>query len=222
MLNIFSPRVVLVVLGLAVLVALPSGLPAQESKTERGPPPDETEEEKQERAERRKCSAMLCGTLHNKKPADGIATCNIPKTWRKERLSKVLERGKVSWPWGNMRCVADLKIDRAQMVKAMLEPDAEVQLDTHRVRCQIDAKDAKDKYEVTAEIKPKVTFKQGKAVKAAMNWGKIEAPILAKSALWSVTAADNTFGLLQNTAVEDINEFIETKCMEVKEEWQGK
>ena len=34
--------------------------------------------------------------------------------------------------------------------------------------------------------------------------------MLAKSALWSATAADNTFGVLQSTVVEDINE------------WQGK
>jgi hypothetical protein len=223
MLKILAPRAVLLVLGLAVLAALPTGLPAQEGRLSRPPPPDETEAEKAERAERKKCTVSLCSTLHNGKPADGIATCNVPKTWRKETLTKVLARGKISWPWGNMHCVTDLKIDRVLLVKAMQEPEFEAQLDTHSIRCQIDnAKDAKDKYEVTAQIRPTVSFKQGKAVKAAMNWGKIEAPILTKSALWSVTAADNTFGLLQSTAVEDINEFIDAKCMEVKEEWQGK
>ncbi len=55
-----------------------------------------------------------------------------------------------------------------------------------------------------------------------MNWGKIEAPMLAKSALWSATAADNTFGVLQSTVVEDINDFIQNKCEDVKAEWQGK
>ncbi len=65
-----------------------------------------------------------------------------------------------------------------------------------------------------------VQARQGR--QGQLNWGKIEAPTLAKTALWSITAADNTFGLLQSTAVEDINEFIGTKCMEVKEEWQGK
>jgi hypothetical protein len=221
MLKILAPRaVLLLVLGLAVLAVLPATVPAQDTKTDRAPPPDETEEEKKERAERRTCAVSICATLHNRKPADGIVTCNIPKTWRKEALTKILSRGKVSWPWGDMRCVADVKIDRALLVKAMQEPEFEAQFETHGIRCQID--NAKDKYEVTAQIRPKVSFKEGKAVKAAMNWGKIEAPILAKSALWSVTAADNTFGLLQTTAVEDINEFINTRCMEVKEEWQGK
>ena len=163
---------------------------------------------------------QLCSTLHNKKPADGQVACNVQKTWRKEALTKILSRGKVSWPWGDTRCASELKFDRATLIKAMQEPDFEVQFDTYDVRCQID--NDKDKYDVTAQIRPKVTFKQGKAVKANLNWGKIEAPTLAKSALWSITAADNTFGLLQSIAVDDINEFVTTKCMEVKDEWQGK
>jgi hypothetical protein len=229
MLKIVSLRTALLVLGLAVLAGLPANLPAQEkqdkkeSKFSRPPPPDETAEEKAERAERNKCTASLCAALHNRQQADGVLTCSVPKTWRKETLTKILERGKVSWPWGNMRCVTDLRIDRVLLVKAMQEPAFEAQLDTHSFRCTIDSgKEAKGNYEVTVEIRPKVAFKQGKAVKAAMNWGKIEAPALARSALWSVTAADNTFGLLQSTAVEDINEFIGTKCLEVKEEWQGR
>jgi hypothetical protein len=75
---------------------------------------------------------------------------------------------------------------------------------------------------VKLHIQPKVTFSEGKAVKAVMNWGKIEAPMLAKSALWSATAADNTFGVLQSTVVEDINDFIQNKCQDVKADWQGK
>ena len=86
--------------------------------------------------------------------------------------------------------------------------------------CELD-RDA-EKYQVKLNIQPKVTFQDGKAVKAVMNWGKIEAPMLAKSALWSATAADNTFGVLQSTVVEDINDFIQNKCEDVKAEWQGK
>jgi hypothetical protein len=208
-----------VALSLAAVVALPAISPAQEAKPAPTPVP-ETEQEKKEREGRRQCAATLCATLHNKRPAEGQVTCNIEKTWRKETISKVLSRGKVSWPWGDTRCTFDLKLDRSVLVKAMQEPEFEAQLETYDIRCQI-AND-KDKYDVAARLRPKVTFKQGKAVKASLNWGKIEAPTLAKTALWSITAVDNTFGLLQNTAVEDINEFITTKCMEVKELWQGK
>lgn len=206
-------------LGLIALALLPATLPAQDAKKET-PAVPETEEEKKEREGRKLCALALCSTLHDKKPADGQVACNIQKTWRKEALTKILSRGKVSWPWGDTRCVSDLKLDRATLIKAMEEPEFEAQFETYDIRCQID--NVKEKYDVTAQIRPKVVFKQGKAVKANMNWGKIEAATLAKSALWSITAADNTFGLLQSIAVEDINEFISTKCMEVKDEWQGK
>jgi hypothetical protein len=209
-------------LGLAVLVALPARSPAQaakDAKTGAGPPP-ETEEEKKERAGRRLCTVTLCATLRNGKPAEGQATCGLKKTWRKEAITRILARGKVSWPWGDMRCSGDMKLDRGLLVKAMQEPEFEAQFETHAIRCQIE--NAKDKYDVTLQIRPKITFKRGKATKARLNWGKIEAPTLAKTALWSITAVDNTFGLLQSIAVEDINEFIGTKCMEVKEEWQGR
>ena len=217
--RIFAPWATLAVLSLSFLALLAVAVPAQEPKKDAEAAP-ETEQEKVERAGRRKCAAQLCSTLHNKKPADGQMVCDVQKTWRKEALTKVLSRGKVSWPWGDTRCASELKFDRATLVKAMQEPEFEAQFDTYDVRCQID--NAKDKYEVTVQLRPKVTFKQGKAVKANLNWGKLEAPTLAKSALWSITAADNTFGLLQSIAVDDINEFITTKCMEAKDEWQGK
>lgn len=210
---------VLMLLSLGLLSLLAAPAPAQQPKGEPAAAP-ETEEEKREREGRRKCAAQVCSTLHLHKPADGQVTCNIQKTWRKEALTKILQRGKVSWPWGDTRCASEIRFDRATLVKAMQEPEFEAQFDTYDIRCQIE--NAKDNYDVSAQIKPKVTFKQGKAVKAQLNWGKLEAPTLAKSALWSITAADNTFGLLQSIAVDDINEFITTKCMEFKDEWQGK
>jgi hypothetical protein len=109
-------------------------------------------------------------------------------------------------------------LDRATLVKAMSEPEFEAQFGKHDLRCEFEGE--KEKYEVKLQIQPKVTFKQGKAVKASLNWGKIEGPKLAQTALWPATAADNSFGLLQSTVVDDINEFIQTRCMEVKGEWQ--
>ena len=208
-----------VLLALSLLAALPSLSRAQDPKAVTTSAP-ETEEEKQEHASRRQCALALCSTLHNHKPDTGDVTCNVQKTWRKEVLVKILSKGKVTWPWGYARCITDLKFDRATLIKSMTLPEFEAQFDTHNIRCELEGE--KEKYEVKLQIQPKVTFKQGKAVKASLNWGKIEAPTLAKTALWSATAADNSFGVLQSTVVEDINEFIHTKCMEAKEEWQGK
>jgi hypothetical protein len=200
-------------------VLLPGPASAQAPKTDPAGPP-ETEEEKQERAGRRKCAVALCATLHKHQPAAGEVTCSVQKTWRKEVLVKIMSRGRFTWPWGYARCAGELKFDRAMLIKAMTEPEYEAQFDKHNVRCELEAE--KEKYDVTMQIHPKVTFKQGKAVKAKLNWGKIVAPRLAKTALWSATAADNSFGVLQSTVIDDINDFIHTRCMEVKEEWQGK
>jgi hypothetical protein len=213
-------------LGAPALAGWPTAVRAQDAKSDvkteakADAKIEETEAEKAERAGRRACAAQMCATLHTGKPAEGNVACNVQKTWRKEVLTKILSKGKVSWPWGDTRCTADLKIDRALLAKIKAEPELEAQFDTYSINCAID-KDA-SKYDVTLQIRPKVTFKLGKAIKASMNWGKIEAPTLAKTALWPITAADNTFGFLQGLVVEDVNEFISTKCMEVKDEWQGK
>jgi hypothetical protein len=210
------------VIGLTVLAALgtvPTTSPAQESKAATASAP-ETEEEKQEREVRKVCAVALCSTLHKHKPETGDVTCSVRKTWRKELLNKIMSKGKISWPWGFARCTGDLKFDRAMLIKAMKEPQFEAQFEKHDIRCELEGE--KETYEVKLEIHPKVTFKDGKAVKASLNWGKIEAPKLAKTALWSATAADNSFGVLQSTVVEDINDFIQTRCMEVKEAWQDK
>jgi hypothetical protein len=180
----------------------------------------ETEEEQKEREARRVCYAALCSTFHSHQPDTGDLTCNVQKTWRKEALVKLMSRGKVTWPWGYARCTTDLKIDRATLIKSMTLPEFEAQFDKHDIRCELEGE--KEKYEIKLQIQPKVTFKDGKAVKASLNWGKIEAPKLAKSALWSATAADNSFGVLQSIVVEDINDFIQARCMEGKEEWQRK
>jgi hypothetical protein len=204
-------------LAALAILSVPAPAPAQDTKAVAT---SETEEERKERETRRACARAICSTLHNHKPATGAVTCNVQKTWRKEVLTKIMERGKISWPWGNARCIGDLKLDRATLIKSMTEPEFEAQFDKHDLRCELEGE--KEKYEVKLQIHPKVTFKQGKAVKAKLNWGNIEAPRLAKTALWSATAADNSFGVLQGVLVDDINDFIQTRCMEVKEEWQGK
>jgi hypothetical protein len=208
-------------LTLAVLVVgWPFSRPAVAQAPPAPPSAAETEEEKRERDTRTACAVAICSTLHNHKPDTGQVSCPVTKTWRKEVLDKILSRAKLSFPWGFARCSTDVKLDRSMLVKAMLDAEVEVRLDSHDITCELEGET--EKYDIKLQISPKVTFKQGKAIKASLNWGKIVAPTLAKSALWSATAADNAFGILQNTLVEDVNRFVETRCMEVKEAWQGK
>ena len=52
----------------------------------------------------------------------------------------------------------------------MTEPEFEAQFDKHDMRCELEGE--KEKYEVKLQIHPKVTFKQGKAVKAKPELGQ--------------------------------------------------
>jgi hypothetical protein len=179
-----------------------------------------TPEEIQEREGRKACKVAICAAFHVRKPGPDI-TCSVLKTWRKEQLEKVVAKAKLGWPWGAARCTADIKLPREGIIKAMTEAEHTLVLDNHTVKCELDRSGA-EKYSVQFSLAPKVTFKQGKAVLAKLGWGKVDAPLLAKTALWSATATDNTLNVLQSTVIEDINDFVEKKCNEVKTEWAAK
>lgn len=210
---------VLVIAGAAhpaLAQSSPSGTAVSPLKTV-----DLTPEERAEREARKACKVRICAAFHNPHPEAPDVTCNVLKSWRKEQLSKMLEKAKVSWPWGRVKCTADVKLKREVLSKALAGDRYEAKLDTHKVACEVEREKAEPS-KINFEFAPKVTFEKGKAVKAALNWGKIEAPTLLKSAMWTATATDNTFNVLQNTLVEDINDFIGPRCDEVKPEWAGK
>ena len=220
-LNVASRIALLSLAGL--LTAAP--LFAQEKKPESAgtsiPVEELTPEEKKEREARKDCKVAICAIFHNRKAEGPDVACNVLKTWRKEQLDKMVSKAKVSWPWGPVKCVADVKLKRVDIIKAMTEPKYEMNLDKHQVKCEV-AREKEAKAEINFDFSPKVTFEKGKAVKSALNWGKIEAPALVKGAMWTATATDNTFNVLQSTIVEDINDFVDNKCMEVKDDWAGK
>jgi hypothetical protein len=210
-------------LGLATLVALPVRAPAQsapDAKAAAEAPPPATEAERQERDGRRLCAVALCGTLHAGKPAVGLGGCNLQRTWRKAELDNLLAHAKVSWPWGDARCVTHIEIDRSLLAKILQEPDLDVQLDAHTVRCQIES--GRNRYQIALQVRPRVRFRQGKATEVTLTWGRIDGSPRARSALWSLAAADNIFGFLRSAVLDDINGFIGPRCMEAKAEWQGR
>ena len=172
-----------------------------------------------EREGRKACKVEICSAFHLRKHEGPDITCNVLKSWRKEQLQRMIERAKVSWPWGPVKCVADIKLKRADLIRAMGDKTYVAQLDTHAVNCEID-RDNEAPAKISFSFAPKVTFEGGKATKASLNWGKIEAPTLVKGAMWTATATDNTFNVLQSTLVDDINDFIADKCLEVKAEWK--
>lgn len=178
---------------------------------------DLTPEEIAEREARKGCKVAICAAMRAKKPGADVA-CTVIKSWRKEHLDKMVSKAGVSWPWGRVKCTADIKLERDMLVKSLSDPKYEATIDNHTVVCEVE-RDKEKPAEIKFSFAPKVQFEAGKATKATMNWGAIEAPALVKGAMWTATATDNTFNVLQGTVVEDINTFTGERCDEVKDEW---
>ena len=184
----------------AALVALVVPAAAQDNKSSGSglKLEDLTPEELKEREARKGCKVAICAAFRNRKPDGGDVSCNVIKSWRKEQLSKMVERAKVSWPWGRVKCSAPILLKRDVLIKAMTEPAYEATLDKQKVACEVE-REKDGNAEIKFEFTPKVQFEKGKAVKATLNWGEIEAPTLVKGAMWTATATDNTFNVLQST-----------------------
>ncbi len=193
---------------------------AEEAKVTTATPAAElTAEEKAEREGRKACKVAMCSAMRAKAAGTDIA-CDITKSFRKEQLEKIVGKAKVSWPWGKIVCKASVKANRETLIKAMSDDKLEAEFDTHMVACDVE-RDKDGPASITAEMTPKVRFEKGKAVKASLNWGKVEGPTLIKGAMWTATATDNTVNVLGKMIVDDINDFVTTKCDEVKAEWEG-
>jgi hypothetical protein len=199
----------------AVTPAASTPVPAvPDVKPSDNPPEAElTAEEKAEKEGRKVCKASICSAFRTKQAAGGDIACSVVKSWRKEQLGKLVGKLKVSWPYGPVRCTTTVNLKRADLVKAMTDDKVDVKLDTHHVACTVE-REKDPPTDITFDFSPTVKFEKGKATKAKINWGKLEAP--------TATAADNTVNILSGTLVEDINDFIGKKCDEVKDQWAEK
>jgi hypothetical protein len=215
------PLAVMLAALASVLALLPAGgVRAEAPKAEAKVSPPLTEAEIKEKEARKACKVAICAAFRTRKAEGGDIACNVIKTWRKETISEMISKAKVSWPWGPVRCTTDIKLKRETLIKAMTEDKYEAKIDQHQVACEVERE--KGNAQINFDFKPTVTFEKGKATKAALHWGKIEAPTLVKGAMWTATATDNTFNVLQGSLVKDINDFITAKCDEVKADWEGK
>ena len=115
--------------------------------------------------------------------------------------------------------MGEVAFDRATLVKGMPLRQFESAFQKHDIPCEREGETAT--HEVKLQIQPKVTFSQGKAVKATLNWGKMAPPRLAKTAC-GVQRRPTTPWARCRSVVDDINGFIHTRCKEPKEKWRGK
>lgn len=168
-----------------------------------------------EKEDRKSCKIEICKAFAT--PSEGQPIiCSVTKTWLAAEIQTGYLRDKLTWPWGHAQCSAKIELDRKAIKEAALQPSATIKLEKHEVTCKLDSKDPKEgvAYDLKLVIEPTVTFEGGKATKVDMGWGAIEAPILAKSAIWPATAIDANFHVISGGFVNEINNFLGEKCKE--------
>lgn len=170
-----------------------------------------------EKEARKACKIEICSILIGKKAEGTDVGCRIVKTWPKADITKLMKRTRVEWPWGNTTCSIDVRLKRATLVSARTEPKYEAAFDEHELACDI-AREGEEKYSFKIAMTPNVTFEGGKATEGYITWGALEAPSVAKSVLWPATALDNKINVLGAEVVKTVNELIDNKCNEVKDE----
>ena len=176
-----------------------------------------TPEEKAEKEARKACKIKICDIIATKAPQGDDVSCDIVKTWRQEDIVKMLG-GQINWPWGNAVCQSKLEVKREPLAKAMSETAYDMSLPTQKVSCKLAQKQAGEPNVVEIAMAPKIKFKDGKAVEAALNWGTASAPLLIYTLIYAGTGLDNSANVLGPEVVRMVNEFTTKKCAEVKNE----
>ena len=167
-----------------------------------------------EQEARRGCKVTICETARSKSAQGDNIACKVVKTWPDIDLKNKILKGAMDWPWGHAQCEASISLDRKLIVAAVAGPNYEAHIGKHDVVCHLNSKDGKDRHTVNLTIDPVVTFENGKATKAALHWSNVTGTTIVKSALWSATAVDNTFNVLQSVVLEQINDFFGPSCDE--------
>ena len=168
-----------------------------------------------ESSQRMACKKAICESIRAKKAEGAPLTCKVVKTWAAPDLKNKILKGKMEWKWGHAQCEAEVKLDRALVARIAAEPKLVVKVGKHTVACNLEHEDGKETHRMSFAIDPTVTFENGKATNATLGWSQVDGSTVAKTALWSATAVDNTFNVLQGAVVEQINEFLGPSCDEV-------
>lgn len=176
-----------------------------------------TPEEKKEKELRKACKIRICDIFASRVSEGEDVRCNVVKTWREEDIEEILSGGRIGWPWGKARCTTELKLARKMLAAAMGEEHV-AKLEPHTVSCSLDRKSEGQTYDVTLTIAPEVTFRKGRAAKAQINWGDMDAPALAYGVIWPGARLDNNLNVLEGQVVTMINAFMTGKCKEVADE----
>jgi hypothetical protein len=168
------------------------------------------DEAKDEKAQLEACEKDICTLLVKKEASSSNLQCNLQKTWASKKIKQGVEEKKLSWSLGDLRCGVKLDTSRQDMVDALTKPEFELKLATHAVKCEVERE--KEVLNISVNIAPRIQFKDGKAVKAWMGVGEIQAPTVVKGAIWSAAQLEDTFGVVHGDLIKEINRFVYERC----------
>lgn len=155
------------------------------------------------------CEKQLCTMVLDKPLSGPDLTCDVQKTWAKSTLEGGESKG-VSWGFGDARCSADIKLERADIVAALTQPKHTIRIPAQEVKCVIE-RDGEIK-PVLVKLAPKLTFKNGKADKVWINLESIDGPADVKSTVWTAAKLEDSLGLFHRPMIKSINKFLLKQC----------
>jgi hypothetical protein len=167
------------------------------------------EEDKAEKEKLEACEKDMCNILV-KREAGADLKCALTKTWAAAKIKEGVEQKKLSWGFGDVRCSIDIVAKRQDMIDALTKKDYEYKFPAQMVSCDIERE--KEVTKVNVSLAPKFQFKDGKATKAWLGIGTIEAPSVVKGAIWTAAQLEDTFGIVHSDLLREVNKFVYERC----------
>jgi hypothetical protein len=174
------------------------------------------EEAKDEKDKLEACEKSLCGILVKRDAAGADLQCALQKTWAGAKVKEGVEKKKLTWGFGDVRCSVDVAVKRQEMIDALTKPEYEFKFPAQTVRCDVERD--KEVMKVSVAVSPKFQFKDGKATKAWLGIGTIEGPTVVKGAIWTAAQLEDTFGIVHGDLIREINKFVHDRCPKRLEE----
>jgi hypothetical protein len=168
------------------------------------------EEGKDEKQQLEACERTLCSILVKKEVTGKDLQCALQKTWFGSKIKQGVESKKLTWKFGDVRCTVEVVAKRQDLLDALTKSQFELKLAKHAIRCDVERE--KEVVPLTLSMAPKFQFKDGKAVKAWLGIGEIEAPAALKSAIWTAAQLEDTFGIVHADLIKEINQFVHERC----------
>lgn len=172
--------------------------------------PPETEEMTEEIRRILACDRELCGIVMNP-GADGMALkCDLSITWKKDEIAKAVEKGRLSWPFGDASCGATLKVSRTLLADAMKRPAYTLSVPPQPVSCEVENDGSRHK--VTGRMAPVIEFKDRKATSVSLGLQDIKGNAIIRNVVWAGWKFESYFGYFQEDFVKGVNDYVEKWC----------